>query len=370
MDRTVFWCSTCLNMSTRPRIEFDAEGRCNACVWAEEKKTLDWKSRQLELISLLEMHRSKTGGFDCIVPVSGGKDGSYVSYKLKYEYDMHPLAVTVAPPLTYDIGDKNLKNYINSGFDHIHINPNYKVMKALNKKGFLEQGRPLYGWTTAIFTSVIRIANNFGIPLIFYGEDGEVEYGGSTESKNRSIFDIQYIKKIYLEGNYENTLKQLFSESELYFWLFPQESEWSQKEIFMTHMSYFEPWDPYRNYLVAKEHCGLMEKTDSNSGTYTNFAQNDNSLYDLHTYLMYLKFGFGRCTQDVGIDIRRGAMTREQGIQLAKIYDNAKPEIYVDDYLDYYEISREEFEATIDRFANKQLFEKSDGLWLPKFEIQ
>ena len=146
----VFWCSGCLNMSTRPRIEFDEHRRCNACQWAEEKKTFDWSARKQELTRLLEKHRSRTGEFDVIVPVSGGKDGSYVSHMLKHEFGMHPLAVTITPPLSFSIGDQNLQNYIASGYDTIQINPNQNVMRELNRRGFLEQGRPLYGWVVSI----------------------------------------------------------------------------------------------------------------------------------------------------------------------------------------------------------------------------
>ena len=104
------WCSSCLSMSTRPRITFDDRGFCNACRWMEKKKTLDWDSREKELIKLLDKHRSKTGGFDCLVPVSGGKDGSYVAYNLKHKYNMNPLALTVTPALALDLGDENLKS--------------------------------------------------------------------------------------------------------------------------------------------------------------------------------------------------------------------------------------------------------------------
>ena len=95
----VFFCTSCLNMSTRPRITFDSRGWCNACQWAEEKKTFDWSARQKELKDTFEKYRSRTDGFDCIVPVSGGKDGSYVAYNIKHKYGMRPLAVTVQPPL-------------------------------------------------------------------------------------------------------------------------------------------------------------------------------------------------------------------------------------------------------------------------------
>ena len=177
----VYWCKNCLNMSTRPLIRFDEKGWCNACQWTTEKKNLDWISRQNELKKILEKYRSKSGGFDCVVPVSGGKDGSYVSYKLKNEYGMNPLAITVTPALSLELGDKNLKNFINSGFNHIQINPDASAMQALNRAGFIEKGFPYYGWLIAIQAAVVSLAVNLNIPLLFYGEDGEVEYGGSTE---------------------------------------------------------------------------------------------------------------------------------------------------------------------------------------------
>ncbi|MCS7214649.1 MAG: N-acetyl sugar amidotransferase [Thermodesulfovibrio sp.] len=372
MGKKIFWCKNCLNMSTRPRISFDERGFCNACQWAEEKKRMDWSVRQKELETLLNKYRGYNKAFDCIVPVSGGKDGSYISYQLKHKYGMNPLTVTVRPPLELEIGQKNLLNFINSGYQHIHITPEPEVMRELNKYGFIEKGFPYYGWLIAILTAVIRVALNFNIPLIFYAEDGEVEYGGSTETKNISLFTIEYIKRVYLEGGYKQAIDAMmerFDYGRLYFWLFPDDQEIKEKELYLTHWSYFENWDPYRNYLVAKKYCGLIEQEETNIGTFTNFAQNDQAFYALHTYLMYLKFGFGRATQDAGIEIRRGAMTREQAINLVKLYDNQYPEPFIDLYLDYYKMTKEEFDAVLDKWANKDLFEKIDGRWQPKFEV-
>ena len=138
----------------------------------------------------------------------------------------------------------------------------------------------------------------------------------------------------------------------------------------ITHWSYFENWDPYRNYLVAKEHCGLQETEDSNSGTFTNFAQNDQALYALHTYLMYLKFGFGRATQDAGIEIRRGAMTRDQAVNLVRLYDGHYPEEFIEIYLDYYQMTMGEFDAVLDKWVNMDLFEKIDGRGQPRFVVE
>jgi len=120
---------------------------------------------------------------------------------------------------------------------------------------------------------------------------------------------------------------------------------------------------------VAKEHCGLAENEDSNAGTFTNFAQNDQALHPLHTYIMYLKFGFGRANQDAAIEIRRGAMDRAQAVNLVNLYDGSYPMEYVDQYLDYYRMSAAEFDSVLDRWANRDLFEKVEGRWRPRFQV-
>ncbi|MDB2672557.1 N-acetyl sugar amidotransferase [Flavobacteriaceae bacterium] len=374
MSEKIFWCKNCLNMSTRPRISFDDRGWCNACSWMEEKASLDFSKRQAELSIELERVKSLGNEFDCVVPVSGGKDGSYVAYTLKNKYGLNPLAVTVRPALGLSIGDQNLLNFINSGFNHIHVSANPKVLDALNKHGFIEKGFPYYGWLIAIHTAVIKVAVNFNIPLIFYGEDGEIEYGGSTKSKDQAFYDINYMRDVYLEGGHKKVLDKVklaydFSDKDLAFFEFPKDEKIKSSTMKFCHWSYFEAWDSYRNYIIAKEHCGLIEKEEGNSDTFTNFAQNDQALYQLHAYLMYLKFGFGRATQDVGIEIRRGSMTRDQGVNLVEMYDNTYPRELIDTYLTYYDMSNDEFQAVLDKFVNRSLFEKVEGIWTPKFKV-
>lgn len=366
----VEFCSNCLAMSTRPRIVFDQRGWCNACVWMESKKALNWNQRKIELETLLSKHKGNGKNFDCLVPVSGGKDGSYVAYQLKYEYGMNPLCVTVTPPLPLDLGEQNLKNFIASGYNLISINPNPHAMRALNTAGLKEMGFPYYGWLMAIQSAVVSIALDLKIDLIFYGEDGEVEYGGSPRTQFNPVYDVEYMKEIYLEGGYEKVLGAVdVPDKELAFFRFPDNELLDGRTLDITHWSYFEDWDPYRNYLVAKEHCGLEEAPENNSGTFTNFSQNDQALYALHTYLMYLKFGFGRANQDACIEIRRGAMKRDQAVNLVKIYDGEFPSKFIDQYLDYFQMDRWELDRVLDRWVNRELFEKIDGLWKPIFEV-
>jgi len=364
------WCANCLAMSTRPRIVFDERGWCNACRWMERKKTLDWSKRQQELEDLLSRHRRSDGEFDCLVPVSGGKDGSYVAYNLKHKYAMNPLCVTVTPALPLRLGEENLRSFVESGYNHISVNPAYEALRILNRRGFVEMGFPYYGWLVSMQAAPVRIATQMGIGLIFYGEDGEVEYGGTTETDKNPIYDVHYMKKIYLEGGYQRVLEGSgLNSQELGFFRFPSDEVLSRSPVQITHWSYFENWDPYRNYLVAKEHCGLKEAEASNAGTFTNFAQNDQALYALHTYLMYLKFGFGRANQDASIEIRRGAMDRAQAANLVRLYDGHYPEDFLEIYLDYYQISLSEFEGVLDRWVNRDLFEKVNGRWHPQFMV-
>lgn len=357
-------------MSTRPRVSFDSEGRCNACRWAISKQDVDWKSRQRELENLLNRHRRTDGQPDCVVPMSGGKDGTYVFHQLKTKWDMNPLAVTIQPPLPLEIGQRNLKNFLDRGANHLLITPTSTAMKVLNRTGLIEMGFPYYGWLISILVTVINVANRFGCGLVFYGEDGEVEYGGSTETERGPIFGIDYLKRVYLEAGYEKVLNASgLSDSDLTFFRFLPELEKSKVQPDLTHWSYFENWDPYRNYLVAKDRYGLEEASLSNPGTFTNFAQNDQALYALHTYLMYLKYGFGRANQDACIEIRRGAMSRSQAVQLVRLYDGEYPGEFEEIYLDYFSMTREEFSQVLAKWTNLDLFEFSGSRAVPKFTV-
>jgi hypothetical protein len=284
---------------------------------------------------------------------------------------MNPLTITVAPALSLELGEENLTNFIASGFDHLKFSINPQNLQAVNRAGLIEWGFPYYGWLMGIMTVPVRMAASLGIELIFYGEDGEVEYGGSIETKETPFYNTDYMKKIYFENGQDPVLAATKLELNNQQWFrFPPSKNKEFDRLKILHWSYFENWNPYRNYLVAKEKCGLRESNDTNSGTFTNFAQNDQGLYALHAYLMYLKFGFGRATQDVGIEIRRGAMNRSQGLNLVRIYDGHYPVEWLDRYLEYYDLKESEFQEILNRHTNLDLFDIESGRATPKFEVR
>ena len=359
-------------MSTRPRLTFDEKGVCSACQWAEEKKTtVDWGARKEELHQLCAKHKS-TSGFDVVVPVSGGKDSSMVAHRLKHEFGMNPLCINISHSLQMltPLNDINLHNFISHGFDCLRIYPNRKILRKLDREGLEKYGQPYFGWMTAMALAPIKIALLYNIPFIMYGEEGEVEYGGSTKLKNTATYTIEDTVNLYLSGVHPETYLEFFPEKELFWWLPPEKEQIERLKPDIAKWSYFENWDSNFNYNYAKKHVGLQERENSPTGTYVKFAQNDSILYPLHVYFMYLKFGFGRCTQDVCIDIRSGKLSREEGIEMIRKYDEQYPEIYEEKYLEYYNMTHEEFYAVMDKFANKELLTKIDGRWRKKFEIR
>ena len=365
------YCKKCVTLSTRPRITFNEEGICNACQWTEVKKNkINWKARWKELQEVCSKYKNKDGSnWDVIVPCSGGKDGSYVAWNMKHKLKMNPLCVTLMPPLQTEIGRINLENFKKSGFDHIAITPNLNVYRRLAKKTFIEQGRPKHPFEVGISTFTINLAIKFNIPFIMYGEEGESEYGGAMTQANKSRINREYLINYYYSGHDNNEFLDEFSKEELRWWLLPSQKEIDNAGLFPTHWSYYENWDPLLHAKLAKKECGLQTVKKVSEGTFTNFAQLDDILQDLHAYMMFIKFGFGRAASDAAIEIRAGRMTRKEGVEIIKKLDGKFPKKYLPEFLDYFEMTKNEFWKIIDSFANRDVLEKVNGEWKLKTRI-
>ena len=364
-------CKKCIMLDTRPRLRFDNNGVCAACEWSEIKKTqINWTERHKELENLCDQIRGKQQ-YDCIVPASGGKDSTYVADKMKNEFGLNVLTVTITPPLETELIQNNMKRFLEYGYDNIRVTPNPMIAREINKFGFIEQGRPMLSWTSCLNSVMFRMAVNFGVPLIMFGEEGETEYGGTTEMRYQPYYDTDYAIKIYTEGNNpRDFIKGQYSEREMAFWMFPSKEQIQKAGFKVGHWSYYENWDPYVHYEFARDHYGMQIHEGRNTGTYTDFGQLDTPLYELHTYMMYLKFGFGRGLQDACIDIRAGRLSRQEAVEIVNKYDGEYPEKSIPLFLDYYKMTKEEFDAVLDKHVNKKLFKKEEGIWRPRFTIE
>ena len=106
LPQDVVFCKKCVISNQRPSstvefkhtrdekkqtIGFDTDGVCDACRYGETKaKQINWKDREDQLVATLEKFRRNDGGYDVVVPGSGGKDSAFTSHVLKYRYGMKP----------------------------------------------------------------------------------------------------------------------------------------------------------------------------------------------------------------------------------------------------------------------------------------
>ena len=179
LPESILFCKKCTISNQRPRITFNKDQVCSACQFRELKDShIDWREREEYLQELCNKHRSIDGDYDVIVPCSGGKDGGFVAHILKNKYGMNPLCVTWSPLRPTELVEKNLQAFIDSGFNSIVGSPNPHVSARLTWESFKELGDPFQPFIYGQTNFPLQIAVNFGISLIMYGENGEVEYGG------------------------------------------------------------------------------------------------------------------------------------------------------------------------------------------------
>lgn len=352
-----FYCKKCLMPSTRPRIQFDENGVCNGCNWAEQKKTFDWSKRWKELEALCDKYRGSGHRPDMIVPWSGGKDSYHIAYMMKNELGMNPLLIKVAPLIPTTIGRLNEENIRDHGFRLIKIYPE-RAYVDLCLKGLIEQGRPQMGFVTGITTMIVQEAMQRGIKWVMYGEEGETEYGGRTDYVEHG-FNRDWIVNTYFSGYDTNNYG-------LDLWDLPSQKELDKAGLVFSHWSYFSDWDGLKHFETAKKIGFMYGPEDSDGvtgyGTFTNYTSLDDPyLRTFHTYLMFLKFGFGRGSHEATGEIRAGRMTRSQGIGMAKKYDAYDCSNLIYKLCKLYHINETELMRHVERHINPKI------LWLDRW---
>lgn len=382
--KEVFFCSKCVNSNQRPRLQFDENLVCDACRYAYEKENvIDWKERERELLELLERHRSKDGSYDVIVPGSGGKDSGYVVHQLKHVYGMHPLTVTWTPHLYTEIGRKNLEGLVDSGFDNVLFRPNGRIHRKLSRLSLELLGDAFEGWSYGARAFPLHMAVKFGIPLVFYGENQPAEYGGSVEKKNKSHDTFTDWGRVTYKGQkgvdtlIEEGLRYgRFSEEEVKanaatfnLYRLPPLEELKKLGLESHWFSYYKKWVPQENYYYAQQHCGFEPNPERSEGTYSKYASLDDKTDGFHFYMQFVKFGFGRCTSEAAMEIRCGHITREEGVALVRKFDGEFPKKYFREYLEYLDLTEEEFWRIVDKFRPAHLWERVGGKWQLKHQV-
>ena len=359
------FCKKCTISNQRPRITFDAHGICSACNYAEFKRSrIDWEMREKELLELCNKHRKSNGEYDVIVPCSGGKDGGYVAHQLKYKYGMNPLAVTWAPLKASAIGRKNLDAFIASGFNHILGTPNPQITKKLTNLSFRHLGDPFQPFIYGQTNFPLHMAVKHNVQLIMYGENGEVEYGGSMVNAFKPTRNIEDHDSHYFSGlPPEFWADHGVSISDLFPFMAPKYEEIVSNKTEIHFLGYYKFWDPQENYYYCHEHTGLTANNERSEGTYSKYASLDDEIDGFHYYLSYIKFGIGRTTSDTAHEIRDGKITRDEGIALVKRYDHERPKKYYKEFLEFCSISDEEVNEVIDSWRSDHIWKKDNDEW-------
>ena len=371
---SIKFCTKCVNSNQRPRLKFDENGVCSACHFAEYKNTkVNWNDRHKELVDLCDRHRKSDGSYDCLVPSSGGKDSAFTAHLLKYKYNMNPLTITWAPHLYTDIGFENHQNHIHIGnLSNVLITPPGDTHRKLTKIAFEELGDPFLPFIYGQNNMPLQMADLYQIPLIFYGENSEVEYGGSMDDAESAIRNWEYnMPNIQMSGMPPSKMMEHgITTEQIYPYLHPNIDRLKKLNIEIHFLGYYHKWIPQENFYYCVENTGFIPNPNRSEGTYSKYASLDDKLDGFHYYLMYIKFGFGRATSDAAHEVRDGHITREEAVSLVKKFDGEFPSKYYEVFKKYCEIDDETFNNVLDSWRADHVWIKlEDGTWKLRYNV-
>lgn len=380
----VQYCRTCAMSNQKPStsneyenadadrsyIDFDENGICAACRYNDIKNQIDWDAREEKLRNLLEQYRRDDGGYDVIVPVSGGKDSVYAAWMLKYKFNMHPLTVTWAPHIYRQVGWDNLQRMIHvGGFDNMLCTPNGIVHRQLTRNAFINMLHPFQPFVFGQKNLGPRMSIALDVPLVMYGESN-VEYGDSADSDDETMT----IERFCMPRNLDTTFLGGVSAQDLIDChglhpndlepYLPVEPEQCEKIGTQVHyLGHYLRWDPQECYYFSVEKIGFRSAEERSEGTYSKYTELDDKLPPINFYTMHVKFGVGRAMYDAAQEVRNGKITRDEAVALIKKFDGEYPKQFFEETLEYLDMTKEEFDQTCDRYRSPHLWKKENDAW-------
>jgi N-acetyl sugar amidotransferase len=373
------YCARCLYpANAKPTIIMDEEGICSGCRYHESRKKLEipWSERREIFEQILDearrMAKARGNSHDCIVPVSGGKDSHYQVWLLKKKYGMNPLLVTFNHIYNTPAGLRNLSNLVEkSGCDLVRYTAGADAVRRISRYMLETVGDLTWHYHAGIRTFPFQVAVQYNIPLIVWGEHGFAELTGIVTLDDFVEFTKWTRKEHDMRGYEPHQLigKGGITEGDIRPYIYPSDDDIARVGVRGIYLSNFFPWD-------AKEHAELMIRewnfgtvTFERERTFNLNAKIEDHANDVHDYLKYLKFGYGRATDDASMEIRHGRMTREEGIEMVRRYDAREPKS-LEMYCDFLGITKAEFYAIVERMRDPAIWEKdASGEWYPKDSV-
>jgi N-acetyl sugar amidotransferase len=356
------YCTRCVMPSTKPDLFIDAEGVCSACRYLENRKQVDWAKRRVELQQVLERFRRPSGdNYDCIVPVSGGKDSTYQAVRL-LELGMNPLCVTSTTCMLSDLGRRNIENLKKIGLDYVEVTPNPVIRRKLNRIGLAQVGDISWPEHVSIFTIPVRVSVQVGVPLIVWGENSQNEYGGPAAAAENNVLTRRWLEEFGgLLGLRVSDLvgQEGIEPKHLIQYTYPSDAELARVQTTGIFLGHYLPWDGLENALFSQAH-GFESYHKVVEGSLVNYENLDNNHTGIHDYFKFLKYGFGRATDLACLHVRRGRLGRDTAIKLVRQHDGQFPWEYLgcplEKILGEMDMSVDDFVKICDRFTNKKLF--------------
>lgn len=391
MPTKVQFCKKCTMNNQRPSstiefknkpgdkkraIAFDDDGVCEACKFAERKKSIDWEKRQTELEDLCNQFRRADGKYDVVVPGSGGKDSVMAAHILKHKYHMHPLLITWPPHIYTRVGRRNFEAWLHSGFANYTYWPNQKVHRLLTKLAFEKLVHPFQPFIIGQKNLAPKFSTQLNIPLVVFGEN-EAEYGNpvadnQTAKRDSSYYSMEHeLDEIYLGGENARDLMKNYSLSlsDLEAYLPTEPALLDKVGTEVHYLGYYLPWHPQETYYYSVENSDFLPNDFRTEGSYSKYSSIDDKIDWLHYYTTYIKFGVGRATYDSAQEIRNADITRDEGIHLIKRFDGEFPAMYLKECLDYMGITENRFSDIIDKARPPHLWKKENNEWVLRNKI-
>ena len=365
------YCSTCCMPDTKPGVVLDSDGRCNGCRASDAKNKVDWAQRWRALEELVEEIKSRNRStYDCLIPVSGGKDSWNQAYAMAKTFGLKVLCATMGSHLPTEEGINNLNMMIEDlNVDTLKITLKPSTLKALRRKCFVRQAEPNWAEHCCVLSGVVNAALLYDIPLIVWGEDIAFEFGGiqSKESKPNALeIDKSDLLK---DKTIDHWLDDDISPRDVFFYRYPDYERLKNAGIKSVYLGHFKRWDGRAHYNFVKDRGFMARKEGPLSGNYINYDNIDEKLCEINIWLKYIKFGFWRATDQTCYDIWNGRMTRQKAVKIVKRLQDQFPKEYFQDFLNYHNLTETEFWEVVERFRNKDIWEKINGRWRLKNEL-
>lgn len=358
------YCQRCIIPSSRPNIQLDGEGICSACRTHAMKPQINWAQRERAFREVVSQAKACSKGYDCLIPVSGGKDSTWQVVKC-LEYGLNPLGVTWKPPSRTDLGARNLANLINLGVDHIDYQVSPKVERKFLYQGLVRCGSTAIPMHMALFNIPLKIAAKFEIPLVVWGENSAFEYGGSEDDRYGLRLDAQWLRKY---GVIHGTTARDWvcgelTEKDLTPYFGPTDDELASRGVLAVFLGYYFPWDPATALEVALAHGFQVRKEGPKTGYY-NYADIDDDFISIHHYIKWYKFGFTRSFDNLSLEIRNGRMTRDEAIVTLRARGDETPHADIATFCQFAGITRQHFFEVIEKFRNPDIWVNRNGRWM------